>query len=190
MNRVFKYIIVLQIALTLFIAAVPAFADTPAPPRDYTVETENGKYVFVMLAPPEKWSSKSPGIRDLYKQSGLYRNDGSQDPLWVVYWYSFTVYPSSDGKHLVRMGPWASSTDQLAVAFYENGKEIKQYLIKDLIRDEKKLSYTVSHFFWRSELRYDDKNGLLFLKTKDGQSYRFSVNTGQIEPEKKNGQNP
>ena len=66
-----------------------------------------------------------------------------------------------------------------------NGKEIKSYRIADLVRDEKKLDYTVSHFFWRSELRYDDEKGLLFLKTKDGQTYRFSVKTGEIQPETK-----
>ena len=45
------------------------------------------------------------------------------------------------------MGPWATSVDDLALAFYENGKPLKQYLIKDLVKDQLKLRYTVSHFF-------------------------------------------
>jgi len=185
MNTIPKLFMFLQIIVMLLALNVPAYSDTPAPARDYTKVTENGEYVFVMLAPPEGWSEKNPGIRKTYMQSGLYKNDGSTAPLWVVYWYAFGVYPSSDGRHLVRMGPWASSTDQLALSFHENGKEIKQYLIRDLVRDEKKLRYTVSHFFWNSELRFNDKEGTIFLKTTDGRTYLFSVKTGEILPEKK-----
>jgi hypothetical protein len=156
-------------------------ADRPAAPRDYTKETENGEYLFVMLAPQQWAKSQGRGIRTTYKQSGLYRNDGSATPLWSVYWYSFEVYPSSDGRHVVQMGPWASDVEEMAVSFYRDGKELKAYRIKDLVRDESKLEHTVSHFSWRSSLRYDDKHGFLFLKTKDDRSYRFSVKTGEIE---------
>ena len=81
------------------------------------------------------------------------------------------------------MGPWASDIEDLAVSFYRDGQELKAHRIRDLVRDESKLEHTVSHFFWRSSLRYDDKKGLLFLKTKDSRSYRFSVKTGDIEQE-------
>jgi hypothetical protein len=94
----------------------------------------------------------------------LYRNDGSTAPLWPVYWYSFEVYPSSDGRHVVQMGPWASDVEEMAVSFYRDGEELKAYRIKDLVHDESKLEHTVSHFSWRSSLRYDDKQGVLFLK--------------------------
>lgn len=158
-------------------------ADSERPPQDYVKETENGRYVFVMLA-PERWSRYSTGeIRKTYKQSGLYRNDGSTTPLWTVDWFSYGVYPSSDGRHVVRMGPWAYDVNQLAVAFYKDGRELRAYSIKDLVRDESKLRHTVSHFFWQSSLRYDDKRGMLFLTTVDDRSYRFSVKTGEIEPE-------
>jgi hypothetical protein len=170
--------------LSVFLALPgPVVADRPAAPRDYTKETENGQYLFVMLA-PQQWAKYQDGrIRKTYKQSGLYKNDGSAAPLWSVYWYSFEVYPSSDGRHVVRMGPWASDVEEPAVSFYRDGNELKTYRIKDLVRDESKLEYTVSHFSWRSSLRYDDKSGLLFLKTKDDRSYRFSVKTGEIERE-------
>lgn len=181
MKAFLRSIVLFQaITIIFFSLSLPAIADTPAPPRDYTKITENGEYVFVMLAPPGRWSDKRYEIREKYRESGLYKNDGSVTPLWVVHWYSFSVYPCSDGKHIVRMGPWASSTDQLALAFYENGKEIKQYLIKDLVRDEKKLRYTVSHFFWRSDQQFNDKEGTMSVKTTDGQEYLFSVTTGEI----------
>lgn len=170
----------LLIALSIAIAAT-AMADTEMPPTDYTKETEDGTYIFVMLAPDgPRFSSKQPEIRKLYKYSGLYKNDGSRDPLWKVYWYSFTVYPSSDGKHIVRMGPWAQSTRDLAIAFYENGKDLKQYAISDLVKDTNALKHTVSHFFWRTDLKYNEKESTITLKTVDTITYTFSVKTGEI----------
>jgi hypothetical protein len=79
------------------------------------------------------------------------------------------------------MGPWASSTVEMALSFYRNGEEVKEYRISDLIRDKSKLQHSVSHFSWRSELQFYDEKGLLFLKTKDDQTYLFSVETGQIQ---------
>lgn len=180
MKTVLKFIIVFQVIALALSFSMPALADTPAPPRDYTKVTETGEYVFVMLAPPEKWVRKDLELRKTYKESGLYRNDGSTTPLWTVHWYSFSVYPSSDGKHVVRMGPWATSVEDLALAFYENGKPLKQYLIKDLIKNQLALRRTVSHFFWSSEKSFNDKEGTMLLKTTDGQTYLFSVKTGEI----------
>ena len=168
------------IALSMSLAA-PVLADSEMPPTDYTKETQGGAYIFVMLAPDgPRWSSKEPEIRKVYKYSGLYRNDGSREPLWKVYWYSFSVYLSSDGKHVVRLGPWAQSTRDLALAFYEDGKELKQYAISDLVKDTGALKHTVSHFFWRTDLKYNEKEGTVFLKTVDAISYTFSVKTGEI----------
>ena len=180
MNAIRRPIVILQINLVaMFFLCAQTLADTPARARDFTKVTENKEYVFVMLARDGR-TEHVPKIRNVYKHSGLYKNDGSSIPLWTVDWYAFEVFPSSDGKHLIRMGPWAGSTLQLALSFHKNGKEIKSYRIKDLVRDESKLKHTVSHFFWRSELRYDDKQGVLFLKTIDNQVYRFSAKTGEI----------
>ena len=173
--------ILLQISVAMLFLHTQAFADSPAPPYDFKKVTENKKYVFVMLA-PDGWAEQDQKIRKIYKQSGLYKNDGSSTPLWTVDRYAFEVFPCSDGEHLIQMGPWASSTDQLAISFHKNGKIIKDYQIKDLIKDESKMMHTVSHFFWRSELKYDDKHTVLFLKTADNQAYKFSAITGEILP--------
>ncbi len=168
----------LTLALILSFSVVTlTIADTPATPYDYKKVTTNNQYIFVMLH-KSAWADKNRELRSLYKQSGLYLNNGSNKPLWTVDWYAYEIIPSSDGEHLIRFGPWASSGYQLAIAFYNKGKEIKQYKIMDLVKDEKKLTYTASHFFWRSEEIYNDKLSTLLLKTHDGQTYTFSVLTG------------
>jgi hypothetical protein len=170
-----------------------AIADQARPPYDYVKDVPGGKYVLVMLArqdvnpfdpgAPDDAGvvSQDGNIRSKWPQSGLYRA-GSKAPLWTIPWYAFTVYPASDGKHLVRMGPWASSADQLAIAFYAKGEPIRTYLVRDLVRDTTRLRHTVSHFFWMAEHHYDDKARIFHLKTVDGIKYRFSVTTGEIIP--------
>ncbi len=150
MKRNLNLVTLFLITATFLATPLVAAADSEMPPRDYMTETENGQYIFVMLA-PEQWERYGKKeIRKTYPRSGLYKNDGSTTPLWTVDWYSHHVFPSSDGRHLVEMGPWASETYQLAVAFHKDGKRIKAYAIKDLVLDTSKLKHTVSHFFWRS----------------------------------------
>jgi hypothetical protein len=180
MHAISKIIRILQLSVAVLFLHAQAFADSPAPPHDFKTVTENKKYVFVMLV-PDGWAGQHDlKMRRVYKQSGLYKNDGSSTPLWIVDWYAFEVYPSSDGEHLIRMGPWASSTDQLALSFHKKGKDIKSYRIKDLVRDDSKLGYSASHFLWWSELKYDDTRTVLFLRTRDNRAYRFSAETGEI----------
>ena len=180
MSKGTEYINIHILSLVLLFSATCALADRPAPPRDYTKITENGEYVFVMLRPDVLAVKTYPDLRENYKLSGLYRNDGSGEPLWAVDWYAIDVIPSSDGKHLIRWGPWASTTDQLALSFYEDGNEIKRYLISELVCDETKLERSVSHFQWFSENSYDDEQGTLYLKTSDKREYRFLIETGEI----------
>jgi hypothetical protein len=169
------------------------WADSARAPYDYVTEVGGGKYQFVMLA-NQGDSLFDPGvpddvgiidtdqeIRKFYQHSGLYLS-GQITPLWTLSWYAFTVFPASDGDHLVRLGPWASSTEQLALSFYSRGVEIKRYLIQDLVKDQSMLQNTVSHFFWKTEDRYDDVAQFFYLKTVDGRRYKFSILTGEIVP--------
>lgn len=168
-------------------------ADQARPPFDYVMPVAGGRYVLAMLA--ERGSGlldpgapddvgvieRSHRIRARYPQSGLYAGD-SGTPLRTLAWYAFTVHPSADGDHLVRMGPWASSPNQLALAFYSRGQLIKEYRIRDLVIDSDKFRHTASHIFWVAEQRFDDGRKRFHLKTVDGREYSFSLLTGLPTP--------
>lgn len=179
-NPISRLIAVVPISVAALVLHAQAFADTPAPFRDFMIVT--GNHVFVMLAPdaPDRWARRDRTIRRSFNQSGLYRNDGSSTPLWTVDWYAFEVFPSSDGEHLAVAWPFAHSTQSLAVSFFASGKTVKEYRIKDLVHDESRLIRSVSFVHWRGELRYNDKDGVLFLRTIDDRAYRFSVRTGAM----------
>ena len=95
----------------------PGLAEKPNPvyPVTYSTPSPDEQFLFVMLAPPSGDATQNPDnnehakeLRKKYPQSGMYRNDGSTDPLWAVDWYDYEVFPANDGIHLVRerrLGP-------------------------------------------------------------------------------------
>ena len=90
------------------------------------------------------------------------------------------MLPSADGQYLARLGPWASHTSQLAVAFYKNGDLQHEYMISDLVEDESKLSHTVSHFFWRKDFDWSESRKEMLAETLDGLAYTFGYQTGLL----------
>jgi len=152
-----------------------SFADTESPPFDYVAQTKKEQFEFRMFVPNADTSDATNRI------SGLYPNSTeSSKPLWSVDWYAFNVVPHSNGQNLVRHGPWATWTSQLAVAFYKNGEELRTYQISDLITDPSKLIHSVSHFQWRSKVFYQEENETLTIYTVDGNRYVFSLLSGEL----------
>lgn len=119
-------------------------------------------------------------LRDKYKSSGLYPDDKSTTPLWTVDWFSYEVLLSPDSKYLVRMGPWASGLSSEAFTFFADGKEVKKYIISDLIKDTSKLQSTVSHFTWLQYKYINDTGDTFDIETVDGGRFTFDLKTGEI----------
>lgn len=183
---------------------VSANLDSEGLPFDYIRPAKGGKYIFVMLRParqrqyaydyqvyPDASSFKSTSKDGLlfkkYPASGLYRNDGSTNPLWTVDWFSFDVRPCSDGVHLVRFGPWVRSADggkTLAVAFYRSGVKIRSFAVRDLIRNFEELPHSISHYQWKKSDSFDDVGKRLRIEIFRGYNYAsggsifFDITTG------------
>lgn len=114
------------LSLFIFFSSI-AQADKPAPPSTYKITSPNEQYVFVMIAPLtleqelsywiESKQKQILEVRSIYSASGMYRNNGSKDPLWTVDWFSYSVEIANDGSHLVRPGPWARKLEDDAIHF-------------------------------------------------------------------------
>jgi hypothetical protein len=167
----------------------PAKADTPAPPKSYKRVTSDGSYVFVMIADVSleeevrHWNEETgQGIREIrekYSQSGMYRNDGSTKPLWTVDWHA-GVEIASNGVHLIRHGPWATSTEGEAISFFADGKLLRMWYIRELVDAPELLKHTVSHFFWIRNATMDDTRLEYSISTEDGNRFVFDMRTGQV----------
>ena len=166
--------------ITFFVNVVSA--DTVMPPISYSKMTSDGNFIFVMLISEQEASYRRyvDELRTIYPESGLYPNDNSLIPLWTVKWHARSVEPLSDGIHLIRRGPWATSSDSEAIAFFSNGVLLKSYSVSDLVSFPWLMPRTASHFRWRlSEHLIEDKKQYEIL-TKHYEHYLFDVTTGEI----------
>lgn len=177
----------------VFLLAVFVRADSPAPPVLQATASPQGGYIFCMVPKYEysPYKDLSYGIAYELLPTGRLKE------LWRTQdWYSFQVFLSDDGRHLVRMGPWSFGHEpgptDLALAFYEDGKLLKSYSTAELVKDHSKVSRSVSHYTWQAgrpnmgetieerSYPYLDWDNRFYLKTIDGIVYRFDVTTGAI----------
>lgn len=178
-------------------------------PVTYSTPTPDGKHLFVMIAPrptnphPAHLPEKTEHEQALYAKyassgSGLYRNDGSTQPLWSVDWYSYRVFPANDAVHLVRVHGDFPLTDKFpaskrlgedavaeqasapALSFYANGDLLKTYSVVDLVRNIEGLPHSLYHVMWFSDgviTREGDRFG---LTTQEPRQIYFNLADGSI----------
>lgn len=169
-----------------------ATADTPGRPYSYIVPTADSQYFLAMLPrsmksreAASKWfvilgDTEKERIQKPLTLSGLYRDDGSVNPVWAIDWYAFGVQPLSDGIHMVRPGQWAIPPDSEAVAFFANGKLIRSYSVGQLVDNLRDMPHSVSHFTWRFFENLNDRDKRYTIVTKEKKHYVFDVTTGEI----------
>lgn len=184
-----RFAVLATTIVLLLLSSFPAYADSPAPQTDYIIEVGDGQFVFVMLVIPDDKGEYGYGeaildeeIRAKYSKSGLYSVDDSNDALWTIDWYSYGVSITSDGKHLVRWGPWPLIGDygEIAIQFYENGNLLISYRVFDLVSEPRKLPRSISHYEWLAAAEFDEEKKELFLETENGEEYLFDVTTGRV----------
>jgi hypothetical protein len=173
--------------LILAIAAPDAAAYKPAPPRTYATESPDGRHVFVMISPLaearelEMWieetQNKIKAIRGKFPRSGMYRNDGSTEPLWAVDWYAYVVHVPSGGEYVVRYTAGGYGwMDQPALVFYHQGTLLRAYEIGDLVT----IPALIDHGDWLGGRTLDDAARTIEVTTELGDRYVFDVRTGEM----------
>ncbi len=148
------------------------------PPASYeSIAGANDEYRLVMLV------SSDPLYTDdgkPYPVSGLYKNDGSVEPLWQVEWVGSLVRITQDGRYLAQIGSSAYSLDEMAVTFFDRGKSIKTLRVTDFIKPSEEPKAGMAGYAWNLEIAFDDKRGLLRITTLKGEVLYYSMATGQV----------
>ncbi|WP_425616191.1 hypothetical protein NA78x_006130 [Anatilimnocola sp. NA78] len=157
-------------------------------PNSWQRVSDDGQFVLVMISP---WSVEDDAkvrreaqraeilrLRGTYSQSGLYRNDGSTEPVWTIaYAGEQSMFLSSDGKYLVLADPsWHYGHVAL---FFANGKLLKRCSFSDLARHYLpiwKLRGGVSC----SGLRFDEQQQTFTVSTNQGEAFVFDITTGNL----------
>ena len=174
-----------------------SLADQPAPLVDSITTSPNGRFDFVMLGveniPPETFLhggiQMDQNLRDRYPSTGLYLHE-SNIPLWTANINAFNVIVADDGHHLARIGPWPLKEDyeELAVDFFEDGKMIRSYSVRDLVGNKDWcLPKSWSHYRWlqnilrsRDQLNKTADPEKVSLKTLLGQTFEFDLSSGEM----------
>jgi len=126
----------------------------------------------------------------------IYRVGKDQDALEHTYpWYTTQIYVSgaSEKTSVVRCGPWntghEANTNDLALAFYYDGRLLKSYSTLDIAGKPDNVRTSVSHYEWSPAIRgygyivSASSNYMIYgftLKTKDGRILCFDVKTGEL----------
>jgi hypothetical protein len=164
-----------------------AFADKPATQCSYSIDLGSDR-VFVMFAVDQTQDCLSQGkeklaaaaaLRSKYRSSGLYRLE-SPEPVWTVDWFAFKVFLSTDGKYVVRSGPWASSITNEAFSFFADGKLLRSYTVNDVVRYSFALPHSASHFEWEKTSGLNEAEKTFEVTTLEGGQFKFSLETGEM----------
>ncbi len=211
-----------SLILCLVTSAASAKMYVPIP-YSYRVFSADKRFVYVMIAPcpPESDAGHADSearmhaaatsadevrsLRKKYKQSGMYRNDGSDDPLWTVDWYDDVlktkVFIAADGDHVIRTARYANGIGDEVVAFFDRGKRVRGHALsaffdrpemfnerrEKAVQDRKRKNpggsgstYYVPPSAWASDQRLDDESMRFELTTVEGARYTFDATGGEI----------
>jgi len=179
-----RFLLVL-VAIILPIAKAKAYK--PATPRTYQSLSADGLFVFVMIS-PESLSEEVRHFRDdiqveirairsKFSKAGMYRNDGSQEPLWTVDWYAYQVDVPAGGEHVIRYnsGGWYWMNHP-QLAFYRRAELIRAYEMSDLVAT----TVYLNHGGWLASATLDDQTHTVAVTTKTFDRYTFDVHTGEM----------
>ncbi len=162
--------------------------------RSWQKESPDGRFVLVMISVLPKeyeikyWPSEAKEVlrlRSTYSRSGLYRNDGSSEPLWTFHdrWWEYDdTYMTPDGTHVASTlnDPWGS----FMVCMYDRGSRLAWYEDEQLIACYWSKAF-VNHFLGRKLMQctdagFDDRPSVFFLRTSQGEVFKFDMTTGRL----------
>ncbi len=177
--------------LTALLPLFPVVADDPFPDVPCLITSAGRDYLFKMV--PAAW--KEVGQKYIVDRPAFgiayhLEQDGELKEIWRTSgWYARQGYLSDDGRYFVRFGPWArdlANHTDLAIAFYDNGKLLKQFEVRELVKKLEMLEYSASHYMWNPEVQtkpngfYNSENPIFHLVTIDQIAYAFDFKTGEI----------
>lgn len=185
--RKFKFISIIATA-ALVTSQTPAIADSARHPVPWVTTSKYGNYLFKMV--PNKWRKVGERYviaREAFGVAYKMTTDGRFEEIWDSKgWYSFKGYLSDNGRYFVRFGHGTrhqKTPIDLAIAFYDRGKLIKRYSVRELLKKPESIEYSASHYSWRPEIQTEPngfKSGTFYLVMIDKTAYSFDFKTGAI----------
>ena len=188
---------------TLFFVIVffqPLLAKADQPRMTFEHHSQNNRFVLQLMANEDKicnykyldsikWEMNNSYWRviDSLTKTELYRFDKGYGE-WLMMW---SVFVSNDGNDCVAINDFPDTVDSSSmglislVVVFKQSNELKRYRLKEILCNHKNVTYTVSHFFWVTELRMYDEEKVFEFETKEMTKFRLSFNNDSILLKKK-----
>jgi hypothetical protein len=167
-----------MLSLLGLLAVLPALRADMAPLVSTKKVLGNGKFLLVMLFPPENTLNKENLLNKTYPQSGLYPNDGSNKPLWTLdHPFQGQVFVSADGDFLANV-VFPAEPKGDGVRFYHKGKLLRAYKVEELARPDS-IQNACPSCLWSENVGYDAAAEILTVMSRDGRNWRFELRTGK-----------
>lgn len=200
MKAMKKRILILLGILLLLFGTATAYADEPPPPPTPWYRDLGDGYVFHYRPEYDHyhleeffcWGTPTEFKEQGYPQTGLYR-DGElvytvEVPIWgglvfsndrmtfiEIYWAAWaTGDPGIPARYREPIGP--------AMRFFDQGELMHVFEVPDLVRNQSRLAFTVSHVKWdyHRERYRDQENDTFQVTTRDGRVITFDLTNGLI----------
>ena len=173
--------LILLVTISLLFASI-ARADEEAANAVYVQSAEGGRF-YAKCIPAEGRGSKGT--------TRVYSPREKEDELVQIYdWYApeIALANTSKGIAIVRFGDWPrgheATKDELAIAFYLNGKLLHPYSTLDIAGKPGNVSFSVSHYTVIKKhlgVRWITENTWVYdIQTTDDRMISFNVDTGEI----------
>lgn len=178
-------------------------------PTSYAKPVPGGRFVLVQLGKPEVEAQigrpadqkRFAELRAKYPRPGLWTAAEPPELVWPLPEGEYAPYdhtfPTADGDYLVRVegdfwrteaypgGPRPSAAEQAAqldapaVSFFERGKLLKQYRVRDLVTSADNLQHTPQHMLWYASATLHPESGKFILFTQESVKVTFDYRTGE-----------
>jgi hypothetical protein len=172
--------ITFTLALTLLCS--PARADEEIAKYPYVQSIGN---YYVKSVPSD--SSGTKGTTRIYRVT-----DKNDEIVHTFDWYApqLALQRTDKGILLVRHGNWPrghqANNDELAIAFYLNGKLLRSYSTLDIAGKPDNIIPSKSHYtVIETHIGFRNVEGKMYaydIKTTDGRTISFNIDTGEIIP--------
>lgn len=185
-------LMILMIMSVLINFNILVLADEEASNVPYVKSSEYGR-VYAKSIPDEYYGLKGKTL--------VYAVNRDADKILYTFdWYSNQIFLLDSVGSVVRLGPWARgqapSADDLAIAFYLDGKKTKEYSTSDIVRityqDPSHVGNSVSHYTVFNKIsgfRWIRSNKWVFdVETHENKVLSFDVSTGELQSDDEKNQ--
>jgi hypothetical protein len=178
--------------ILLVVLAFPIWCFATSLKEFAPIVTQSNDQTHYFINVPEKYHyEKDRKIIDRKASGKAYfiEADGTPKFLWeTIGWYSPEVFMCGTGSSLIRITNWhkgnKASKEDLAIAFYINGVEIRKYSTADLLENDKSIEISAGGYQWRADKpRYPGCSYVspgFFVRTTENRFIEFNFETGEI----------